>query len=1622
MIHIIDGQKDIILDYITANNIIDDTHRKSLIDTLETYNFITFADKRHSQYLERRNRIIIPDEDSSLVEFVIFEAHKYKDTEGHKAQVFAHASYLELKKASVLYPSTFEGTASQHGGRALNDTGWQVGIVEGKGSRKLTIEAHTNPYEFIKRIAKEFELELKFRIEHDGNKVTGRYVDLLERVGMWRGREVEFGKDLDGIRRVEKQDIVTALLGLGPEDENGSRLEVLVEDNDALQRWGRIDENGNLKHLIEPYEIQSERTEMTESEAHQYTRTALDKRINTQVTFETTIIDLENVPGMENKKMRFGDTIKIKDTTFNPPLFLEARVFEQDRSIKSKAKKDVKLGDYIEHTEDEVNAIWKQLEAQIRKRLDRLVIATIVSSAGDVFKNGVGSTQLTVKAFVNGAEHDENGTKYDYQWMKFDKDGNHITNWYEQGKVININANSIDEKATYRALIAYDLEVLTISEYTLTNVFDGEDGTEGPEGPKGEPGKDGRTPIKGTDYFDGVDGQDGKSSYLWVRYSQNANGNPMVPDPTNAKYIGIATTETSTAPTSYTAYTWSLVKGTDGVPGEVGTDGKTSYLHIKYSDNGTSFTANNGETVGAYIGTYVDFVEADSTVFSKYTWNKVKGDKGDDGADGVQGLQGPTGTQGIPGVKGADGKTSYTHIAYADNENGGGFSQSPTNKAYIGMYVDFVEQDSNVPSKYNWSLIKGADGTQGVAGPKGTDGKTPYFHTAWANNITGTSGFSTTVSAGKTHIGTYTDFVQADSNDPKKYNWSQIKGDKGDAGPSGKDGPQGIPGVKGADGKTTYTWVKYATTPTSGMSDLPTGKTYIGFAYNKLTATESTVYADYEWAKFEGNQGVPGVPGADGTPRYTWVKYANDENGSGMSDSAKDKRFLGLAHNKTTPTESNNPAEYSWSPLYDNVIVGGRNIIPHNPKLWEQGHYDTQGSPIHYPYIIRTKQDLWLEILPRTIYMLTKFGTDYDITINEYDENKTFISTGVRWITQNVREHAMNQRTKYIRVSLRKKGTPYITPDEMNDVRIKLEKGNISTDFSHAEEDFYADLKENHFNLTEFLASNDSWPHTTPAQFKTFELEPNKSYTLSTNAPESPPTTIYFNGQSTAVNGVWKGRSITLNSGPAGELYVAVVFGRSYADDILNGKLWIKLEDNFPAAIEDAKESAETAQTTADGKNTVIYSTSQPSTTGRKINDVWFDTDDGYKMYRFNGSAWVASQFGENAIVANSITANHIKSLFGLNVNDQFIVDANGNVKFTGNLTGATGTFGNVNVKDGDFTLEDNMSSVKYRATPGLNLINDHSFEMVKHDASTESNTANWAEMVNPSESVIGWKKSGSPKVAYVPWYGDPDHRSFPIYGDKAIVVRNASFVSQLVGNVMGANGSGIGANGKYTLSGYFKRHWAQTAGGTPRFEVDHMRGGSLVRRLINKTFDAVPGNYSVKRYAETFDVPSDFQDNDYLAVKITGGNANWIQCDGVQLVDGEMPTIYDPEDSVWKLTTGIYGTSLMRETLWEGMAYLQGGQVITPRKSLNDCMTGWVLQWEAMEPGAGKLGHNYQFTHVPKALLNMGATRGVSANLRRGATFIDKYFYVSENSFSGNDRNSTSPNNLLVLTAVYEY
>lgn len=130
----------------------------------------------------------------------------------------------------------------------------------------------------------------------------------------------------------------------------------------------------------------------------------------------------------------------------------------------------------------------------------------------------------------------------------------------------------------------------------------------------------------------------------------------------------------------------------------------------------------------------------------------------------------------IKGESGKDGISEYVHIAYANDAVGNGFSQTNHTLPYIGMYKDNIEKDSSDPKKYKWSYWKGIDGKNGVPGTPGADGKTPYFHIAYANSSDGKISFHLSDPTNRSFIGQYTDYIEADSTDPTKYTWSKIRG------------------------------------------------------------------------------------------------------------------------------------------------------------------------------------------------------------------------------------------------------------------------------------------------------------------------------------------------------------------------------------------------------------------------------------------------------------------------------------------------------------------------------------------------------------------------------------------------------------------------------------------------------------------------------------------------------------------------------------------------------------------------------------------------------------------------------------------------------------------------------
>lgn len=217
-------------------------------------------------------------------------------------------------------------------------------------------------------------------------------------------------------------------------------------------------------------------------------------------------------------------------------------------------------------------------------------------------------------------------------------------------------------------------------------------------------------------------------------------------------------------------------------------NGEIKYVGMTYDMVASEITQPTALTVSAWVDNKE--VASEEVTFLNVSDGRngvkgetgPKGDRGEQGPRGLpgergpQGLQGPKGDQGIPGVKGTDGKTQYTHIAYADTVSGGGFSQTDTNKAFIGMYQDFSTTDSRNPQDYRWSKWKGSDGRDGIPGKPGADGRTPYVHFAYADSADGRTGFSLTQDGTKQYLGICTNFDKANSTNPVDYSWNDTAG------------------------------------------------------------------------------------------------------------------------------------------------------------------------------------------------------------------------------------------------------------------------------------------------------------------------------------------------------------------------------------------------------------------------------------------------------------------------------------------------------------------------------------------------------------------------------------------------------------------------------------------------------------------------------------------------------------------------------------------------------------------------------------------------------------------------------------------------------------------------------
>ncbi|MCU5395320.1 phage tail spike protein [Bacillus toyonensis] len=377
LLHIVDFKTEQIIGVIKEQDYWDDLRQWELKDNKDKFEFTTADGTKIAASLIQQNLVVKQTRDGTFVSYIITEVEQ--DSTGRPKKIYALGEHTKLKKATVIKPQTLQATTvNESTDFALQGTEWKRGITEFVGIRTIHIKDFTNPLDLLKQIASTFELEIRFRTEIMGSFIVGRYIDLIKKVGRDNGKEFLLGKDVQGIRRIENsQDVVTALVGVGPQNsETGEFLtfeeinngKLYVGNNDALQRWSK-----DGKHLFDIYSPQTEDQDMTKQRLKQLTEAELKKRIDSSTSYEVSAVALEKVFGLSHESVRKGDTVRIKDTGFSPPLFLEARLIAADECDTDPSKDKYIFGNYreIKDTRSLIDRLYAQIMGSLSNKASK---------------------------------------------------------------------------------------------------------------------------------------------------------------------------------------------------------------------------------------------------------------------------------------------------------------------------------------------------------------------------------------------------------------------------------------------------------------------------------------------------------------------------------------------------------------------------------------------------------------------------------------------------------------------------------------------------------------------------------------------------------------------------------------------------------------------------------------------------------------------------------------------------------------------------------------------------------------------------------------------------------------------------------------------------------------------------------------------------------------------------------------------------------------------------------------------------------------------------------------------------------------------------------------------------
>lgn len=955
----------------------------------------------------------------------------------------------------------------------LNYTFLKIGINE-ISDKKISAEWEGTDTKLnrLLSLAKKFGAEIEFdtRFNDDSSiksfmvNVYHEHDDNHQGVGQVSSIVLEYGKNLKTITRtIDKTGIYNSVKPTG-KDEHGN-----VIDISGLGSWSVNNAKGEREfyqlgaHLVAPLSMQMYPSTFTHSTG------TLDQYIRKDMTVESSNPEvIRSTAYRELKKncypavtyeaegfadLEIGDTVKVYDDGFSPTLLLEMRVSEQVISFTNPKNNKT--------TFSNAKALENRLSQGIQQQLDRMIedakpyTIKLATDNGTAFKNGQGQSVVT-PTLIKGNKVINSGWRWVVDGVIKATSSSYI-----------VRAADINQKMVLTVSAWVDNKEVASEQVTFLNAFDG------PKGDKGDPGRDGVAGKNGVGLRSTVITYAPSTSGTNAPNSGWTSTVPVIPA---GQYLWTKTTWNYTDNTSETGYSVARI-GRDGNTGRDGVAGKDGVgiasTEVKYAKSNSGTVAPSGEVLIDYTGVIRPSQNrVDNYLYTELYFNATNGAKYKLYARSSNGKaseshrpQTESNVVVIWGVS-TDGANVHRIISSRDTDTSGNeFTWTgPTGRTRIRVNT----YKPNNSTQVEYLRIESVNETiWSPQVPQVPDGQYLWTRTIWSyTDNTSETGFSVAKMGDTGQKGAKGDPGPQGAIGPKGDRGEKgEKGERGLQGIQGLQGPkgdQGIPGVKGADGRTQYTHMAYADNAAGGgFSQTNTDKAFVG-VYFDFNPTDSRNPTDYRWTRWKGRDGadgLPGKPGADGRTPYVHFAYSDNADGSGLTMTDNGQRYFGH-YSDYEKTDSSDKTKYKWADRWAKVEVGSQNRFVRDTSV--AGYLANAGiiSPANSVNKERTSDFIDINGTSNLIYQLwvtTPNGGMPWHAWQFYDANKSPIGTRLTgrdsYTVRAQKWHIVNNITvpataKFIRLSAR----------TYEDVKIKLEIGNVPTDWSPSPEDIQIDI------------------------------------------------------------------------------------------------------------------------------------------------------------------------------------------------------------------------------------------------------------------------------------------------------------------------------------------------------------------------------------------------------------------------------------------------------------------------------------------------------------------------------------------------------------------------------------